>query len=221
MANPAVQRSISTPWQIIYRGAGDTTDGIVESPYFLTGFDDDRLWWPIGLNVAGSDPGVVSDDTPYQLGTERLFRPAGTEMQILPLFSADNATALFQLWGFDLQPRQKLTDSGVDTESPEPRVLLEVNGAKTNDVLGEAFNLARLDPGNPRVIPTTAQAEVQTLLAGLTAGDLLQRDQNGESFAVGLPHTFDIGGWGAFMVNVPVLSAGELILAVRFRTPVN
>lgn len=222
MANPSTFKATSTDWKLIYRGTGDTSDGLVESPYYLANFDDDRYWWPAGMaNLTGDEtPYTIDDDAPQRLGTERLFLQEGADLQLLPLFSVDAATALIQLWGFDVTDRGFQGRESVDVESLEPRYIIDPNSRKkTSKALGEAHNLARNDPGQPRTIPLAALDELMTIKASLVHGDRLPRDQNGETFAVGARHTFDTEGFGAFMVNVPVLSSGELLLFARFRTP--
>lgn len=213
-------RNETTPWRICYRGTGDTSDGVVESPYNLTGFDEDRLWWPLGLRVNLGEavaPVTPDDNAPAGYGTERFLYPEGMELQLLPLFSVDAAIAAVQLWGFDAHSRSLFSQGTVDTEEPEPRFLLNANGgAKLDYVLGEAYNLSRDDPGNPRTIAMAAKEELQTVKAGLVLGDRVYRDQNGDTFAVGLKHRFNTLGYAGFMVNVPALSSGELIILSRF-----
>lgn len=199
-------------WAIIYKGTGDTADGLVESPYLLADFDGPAadgtgaMWQPAGLSNGA--------------GTERLLLNVTLncgQLQLLPLFSVDGATALVQLWGFELEERQQFAKDSTDNEDPEPRIIKDASPGESGIwVLGEAYNMCRDDAGNPRSFGAAATDDVVTLKADLVHGDPLIRDQNGDSWVVGARHKFDTDGTAAFMVNVPVLSAGSIIIAARF-----
>lgn len=218
MNTPQFKPTPSVPWLVVYRGSGDTTDGIVESPYLMANFDADFMYWPVTLeeDPAGS-PATITQDAPYPSGNERLFLPENSEMQLLPLFTTDSANAVVQLWGFDVFARARGKD--IDVADPEPRYLLNPNRSKSSYILGEAYNMAREDPGHPRTLAFVAQEEVQTLGPSVAVGSQVYRDGNGESFAVGLMHRFRVGDRKAFMVNVPSVSAGELVVLARFVPP--
>lgn len=203
---------LGSRWTIIYKGAGDTADGLVESPYLLADFDGPggdgvgAMWQPAGI-TGGTGEERLLLNTELNCG----------QLQLLPLFDTDGATALVQLWGFELENRQHFATEGIDNEAPEPRILTDPSPGEPGPwVLGEAYNLCRDDAGSPRSFGAAATDDIVTLKAGLVHGNPLSRDQNGDSWVVGARHKFDTDGTAAFMVNVPVLSAGSIIIAARF-----
>ena len=203
---PAPHKYAATPWQVAYQGTGDTSDGFVESPYFMANFDDDTLWQVAGLSGGNS--------------LERLILTEGVYLELLPLFSTDAATAMAQLWGFELTELARHATYQVDGEDPEPRIINKKSSNSSDGlVLGECYNIARDDPGSPRSVAFVAKDEVWTIKPSLALGENIVRDQNGETFAVGAKHTFSTAGFRAFFLNVPVLSAGTLVVAARFLVP--
>ena len=204
--NPTVSTKLTSAWRVIYGPAGaDEFAGGIEDPYELNEFlsnhgDVDE---PLGREHRNSGGRIFL--TGINTG----------EIQLLPLFTEDGATASFQLFAFDFAYKQAQDLDDASNKNPEG--LISPYDDAGNLCLGIPLNLVHgTSTNNPLASFSQSNNDlVETVRITIDNNKVPYPDPEGDSFVVGFIKSFDLKGFFAVMPWVSAVSSGELVILAR------
>ncbi len=207
--DPGVGTLESTSRWMVMFGPTETADGaFILNPYDL----DDFAVASGGVDGSG-DPFPLKANEIHQ-GGGRIFTAfdQGPNLELLPLFTEDNASATIQMWGFDWYSRRKNQESA-GNERTENDIAPSRSSADTG--LGLPYPVIRDDDGNPQTLTFTATDGSDCMSIQVVNVCEPIPDNEGPVYVMSPRHIFERRGMAAFFAHVTNISAGQFMLLAR------